>query len=88
MLELSASTNCDGYHRALQKTWKNSGLKAEQTPSKSSLSEARKKVSYEFFEEIFNDDLDTNNESHELYRGFHIYAIDGDQFDLPRVKTF
>lgn len=86
VLELSASTNCDGYHRALQRTWKNSGLTAEETPSKSSLSEARKKVSYEFFEEIFNDDLDTHNESRELYRGFHIYAIDGDQFDLPRSE--
>jgi len=66
------------------RTWQNCGLKLQTTPSKSSLSEVRTKVSYEFFEEVFRNDLREQESKRPTYNGFHIYAIDGDQLDLPR----
>lgn len=66
------------------RTWQNCGLKLKKTPAKSSLSEVRKKVSYEFFEDVFRNDLREHESNRKTFKGFHIYAIDGDQLDLPR----
>lgn len=66
---------------ALQKAWKDSDLKITNVPAKSSLSEIRSKVSYSFFEDVFNDQLKSAHR--ETFKGFYIYAIDGDQLDLP-----
>lgn len=53
------------------------------TPAKSSLSEFREKVSYKFFEEIFENDFNRLNPFRKKFKNFYIYAIDGDQYDLP-----
>lgn len=82
VVELAAATNGEGYHYALLRSWHNNGLKITDAPSKSSFSEARDKLSYHFFEEIFRQDLGAQNERLK-WRGLHVYAADGDQFDLP-----
>lgn len=53
---------------------------------KSSLSEARDKVSYKFFKNIYESDLQRLNSARKTYRGFHIYAVDGDDLNLPRSQ--
>ena len=53
---------------------------------KSSLSKYRDKVSSDFFKEIFESDLVKSNETRQTFRGLHIYAIDGDQLDLPASR--
>lgn len=81
MLELAARTNSEGYHNALKHAFENCGHTPAQTPAKSSLSEFRQRVSYEFFEEVYRYDLALAQRA--VFRGFHIYAIDGDSLDLP-----
>ncbi len=54
-----------------------------QTPVKSSLSEARDKVSYKFFAEIFNEDLARFKKLRATHRGYYINAVDGSDLDLP-----
>jgi hypothetical protein len=83
VVELAAATNYEGYHYALGRAWKNCGKKLQETPAKSSLSEARAKISYKFFESIFREDLKSNESKRITYKGFHLYAIDGDQLELP-----
>jgi hypothetical protein len=86
VLELAAATNFEGFDFALRKTWENLNLPLTETPLKSSLSDVRKKVSYEFFKEIFEDHLKALEKRRKLYRGFHVYAVDGDQLELPASK--
>jgi hypothetical protein len=57
------------------------GLKAKTCPSKSSLSEFRANLSFTFFKDIFEKSV--SNTHRETYKGFYIYATDGDQIDLP-----
>ena len=59
-----------------------SGLKLRDIPVHSSLSEYREKVSAKFFRNIFEEDFGRYNSSRRTYRGFYIYAIDGDALDL------
>lgn len=65
------------------RTWEASGKNPESTPSKSSLSEFRTKVSYRFFEDTFRQALTNVDQSRKTFQGLYIYAMDGDQFDLP-----
>ncbi len=57
-----------------------------QTPVKSSLSEVRGKVSFEFFREFFADDLAKFNRVKKTFRGYEINAVDGSDLDLPASK--
>lgn len=43
-------------------------------------------MSYEFFKEIFENDFERLDKSRKKPFGFYIYAIDGDQFDVPASK--
>ncbi len=83
MLHLAASTNGEGYFSALHNTWRKCGGCLQDTPAKSSLSEFRDKVSFEFFREVFQESLKQLEPMRRKFRGFHIYAIDGDSLDLP-----
>lgn len=83
MLHLIGSTNQDGYFSALYKTWDLLGAESQATPAKSSLSEFRDRVSFRFFENIYRDDLLRLQADRRRFRGFYVYAIDGDQNDLP-----
>ena len=86
VLNLAASTNQNGYTTALFKTWRDQDFNHKDTASKSSLSEYRNKVSYKFFEDIYRADLTRLNPSRKKFRDYFIYAIDGDQTDLPLSK--
>ncbi len=83
VLHLASSTNGEGYFDALRRTWASCDLATNQTPSKSSLSEARTKVSHHFFKDIFSNALEEFQPKRKTYRGYYVYAIDGDQLDLP-----
>ena len=83
VLNLAVSTNGEGYNFALERAWAALDKGMYQTPAKSSLSEARDKVSYEFFEEIFKVDVARLKKSRKTYRGYFINAVDGSDLDLP-----
>jgi Transposase DDE domain len=83
VLHLATSTNNDGYLCALHKTWQKSGLGLTDTPAKGSLSKYRKNVLAEFFEDIFEADLERLNPQRKKFHGLYVYAIDGDHLDLP-----
>ena len=78
-----ASTNSDGMSASLQKSWQDLGIDFQKTPTKSSLSEARSKVCHSFFKDIYEEDLLRLNQARKTYRGFYIYAVDGDDLNLP-----
>ncbi len=59
------------------------GLKLNFTPTKSSLSEYREKVSCDFFKEIFQSEQRRLDDSRLKFRGYYVYAMDGDHLDLP-----
>jgi len=86
VLNLAASTNQEGLSTALRRAWQNCGLGLKQTPAKSSLSEYREKVSFEFFRDIWRKDVEKMRSSRKKFRGYFIYAIDGDDLDLPATK--
>lgn len=87
VLHLASSTNNEGYFTALHRTWSKQGLSLKYTPSKSSLSEYREKVSSNFFRDVFNKDLKRTESTRKKFRGFYIYAIDGDHLDVPVSKN-
>jgi hypothetical protein len=66
---------------SLYKTWSLLGLELPKVPSKSSFSEMRDKVSFEFFKDIFEDEL-LQSEG-KTFRGYSLYAVDGDDLNLP-----
>ena len=83
VLNLVTSTNREGYNFALHDTWSSLGKNRYQTPVKSSLSEAREKVSHTFFSDIFNEDLSRFKQQRKTYRGYCVNAVDGSDLDLP-----
>jgi len=56
-------------------------------PAKGSLSKIRSKISYKYFEDIFNDLLKQFNFQRSTFKGFYFYAIDGDKLTLPCSKN-
>lgn len=55
-------------------------------PVKSSLTKIRQSVSYLFFKDIFISLINDYEPMRKTFRGFYIYAIDGDQLTMPRSK--
>lgn len=82
ILHLVSGANKEGYLHALARTWRKCGLELDDTPAKSSLSEFRKKVSFQFFEEIYRKDLTKIDAQRKKLRGFYVYAADGDHLDI------
>ncbi len=87
VLHLASGANGDGYFHALRRTWSDTGQRLNNVVAKSSLSEFRDKVSFKFFEDIFRQGLADHQKSRRTYRGFYIYAIDGDQLELPASRN-
>ena len=56
-------------------------------PVKSSLTKIRQSVSYLFFKDIFVSLINDYEPMRKTFRGFSIYAIDGDQLALPRSES-
>jgi hypothetical protein len=85
MAQLVAGANQEGYSHALLEVFE-PDVPAEDVPAKSALCRLRQKVSFRFFESIF-DQLVHRFDSHRTtFRGLIIYAIDGQMLTLPRTK--
>jgi len=52
-------------------------------PSKGSLTKARQRISFLFFKDIFQSLIKDFEPFRKTFRGFYIYAVDGDQLQLP-----
>lgn len=55
-------------------------------PYKSALCRLRKKISYQFFKDIFERLISDFEPHRKTYLGMRVYAIDGMQLHLPRTK--
>lgn len=87
ILHLVTGKNNEGYLHALSSVWQYfKELKA--MPAKSSLAKARGRVNWTFFRDIFFRSVEDMDSQRQTWRGLHVYAIDGDQFELPRSKDF
>jgi len=85
VLNLVGGTNGEGYFHALFKTW-DVASNATQMPAKSALSKKRGRIHFNFFKE-FTDQIINSYEPHRrTWKGLHVYATDGDQYELPRTQ--
>ena len=83
LVYLVASPKQTGYLSAMRKTWALHDFTLEDLPSKSSLSEARAEISYEFFQDSYEEQVIQVKAKLPRFKGFRIYAVDGDQLELP-----
>jgi len=51
-------------------------------PSKSALSSFRKKISYLFFKDIYDEQISDFVSEMKSYKGYHIVGMDGDEYDI------
>ncbi|MGE0633983.1 MAG: IS4 family transposase [Pseudobdellovibrionaceae bacterium] len=85
VLHLVGGKNKEGYLHALSRTW-DLVSDLRNMPVKSALTKARKRVSFEFFKDCF-DQVIVNYEAHRrTWRGLRVYATDGDRYQLPRSE--
>lgn len=84
MVHLVSGKNHEGYMRVLLRTWLSLRRPVAEMPAKSALTQIRSRVSYQFFEDTFKKQIADFEALRPKYRGFHIYAIDGDQMTLPQ----
>jgi hypothetical protein len=82
-VKLVSGANHEGYLHALENVFGKTGIRP---PSKSSLSERRKHVSYRFFRWVFKKLIKQFEVRRPCFRGLRIYAVDGLQIALPRTK--
>lgn len=80
-MQLISGTNKEGYFHALKKAF----LTAENMPTKWALTKIRQRISFSFFRDILNDQIESFEEKVRTYRGLKIYAVDGLQVHLPRT---
>jgi hypothetical protein len=52
-------------------------------PAKGSLTKIRQSISYLFFKDLFDSLIKNYEPYRKMFRGFYIYAIDGDQLAIP-----
>ena len=64
------------------RTWLALKQNPGEMPVKSAFTKIRGRISYTFFEDAFREQV--NAFQRPKFRGFHIYAIDGDQMTLPQ----
>jgi hypothetical protein len=83
VVRLVAGRNQEGYDHALTRTWEDLGRAEEDAPVKSALSQARQRVSFRFFRDLFEEQMLSFEAERPTYKGLHIYAVDGDQLSLP-----
>jgi hypothetical protein len=84
-VNLVGGKNEEGYFHALSKTW---DIESDLTkmPAKSALSQKRGRVSFEFFKEQTDGVVKEFEPHRRTWRGLHVYATDGDQYELPRTE--
>ena len=74
--------NSEGYFHALEHVFEGEPV-APPTPS--ALSQIRKRISYRFFRDAFQDSAEQCNDVARTFRGKRIYAMDGFELKLPRT---
>lgn len=91
VLELVSSTNNEGYWHALLNSFGVKSLKTNdqkrKMPKKSSLSKKRARISYKFFQDLFNRLLHRIEPLRFTFRGLRIYGTDGFELTLPRTPS-
>lgn len=80
---MCAAPKLQGYLFGIKNAWGDLGLDLQTMPVKSSLSEARHEVSFEFFRQAFRDQVGNVQPSLPRLRGLQVFAVDGDQLELP-----
>jgi len=83
LMYLVASPKQTGYLSALRKTWAVYDLDLEDMASKSSFSEARAEISFVFFKESFEEQVQAIRPKLPQLKGLTVYGVDGDQLELP-----
>ena len=83
MIHLVAAEDRTGYLSALRKTWCEFDLELKTMPVKSSLSEARTEIAHSFFQDTLLDQITAVRPKLPSIRGYGIFAVDGDQLELP-----
>ena len=83
LVYLIASPKQTGYLSAMRKTWGLYDSEIETLPSKSSLSEARCEISFEFFKDSHEEQIRSIRPKLPKIKGLRLYAVDGDQLELP-----
>ena len=83
MVHLISSPKQTGYLSAMRKTWAIHEIELEDLPSKSSLSEARAEISFVFFRDSYEEQVSSIHAKLPRIKGFRVYAVDGDQLELP-----
>ncbi len=84
MLNLVGGKSGEGYLHALSRSWDiESDLR--KAPVKSALSKKRSRVSFEFFKSHLDQVTNEYEPHRRTWRGLHLYATDGDQYELPRT---
>jgi len=81
VVRLVSGTNGEGYWHTLV-----AAFSVSSAPTKGALSKVRKRISYEFFKDIFHKLIIDFEDSRFTYQGLKVYAVDGLQLHLPRTK--
>lgn len=85
MLQLVGGKNGEGYLHALSRTW-DLFASLKQMPVKSALARVRKRISFEFFKDQFDQIINEYECHRRTWRGPRVYASDGDRYELPRSE--
>lgn len=84
-MNLVGGKNGEGYFHALYRTW-DVESDATKMPAKSALTKKRGRVSYSFVEDVVSETVTSYELHRRTWRGLHVYATDGDQYELPRTE--
>ncbi len=82
--QLVAGANHEGYAHALIEVFEPE-VPTEEIPSKGAFSRIRRKVSFRFFESIFDRQIRRFDPHRATFRGLILYGIDGQMQSLPRT---
>jgi hypothetical protein len=81
-VQLIGGKNSEGYFHALEQVYEGESI---ANPSPSALSQMRKRVSFRFFRDAFENSVEQAEEFARTFRGKRIYAMDGFELNLPRT---
>lgn len=82
-MRLASGKNSEGYFHALEHVFEGEKF---TPPTPSALSQMRKRVSYRFFKDAFENTVEQTDPLARTFRGKRIYAMDGFEMHLPRTK--
>ena len=83
LIHLIAAPKLQGYVFGLKHAWGDLGLDVTEMPVKSALCEARQDISFRYYQDAYRDQVEAVSVQLPRFRGFKIFATDGDQLELP-----